>query len=74
MSAIYTDNDRIDEVIAIRADFVDRYVQRRADAREGDFTTAECEAWTNDAFRLWRERHPALSSLLPSHLPAEEPA
>ena len=65
----FTDNDRFHEVVQIRSDFVDRYIERRVNQREGDFSDEEFEAWFAEAHQSWRRRFPALSSLFPSHLP-----
>lgn len=66
----FTDADRRREIAAIRANWVDAYVTRRVNHREGDCTTAEIEAWENEGYRQWRGYYPALNSLFPSHLPA----
>lgn len=70
MSA-YTDADRSREVVQIRSEFVDDYVTRRIDHREGDCTTEQVRGWEDEAYAMWRDRHPALSSLLPTHLTTE---
>lgn len=67
----FTDHDRMREVVSIRADYVDKYVARRIDMREGDCSNEEIIAWENSAYEVWRNQHPALNSLLPSHLPED---
>jgi hypothetical protein len=60
----------VSEIASIRACFVDAYVQRRINHREGDCTTDQIVGWENQAYAMWRHDHPALSEMLPSHLPA----
>jgi hypothetical protein len=69
--SVFTDSDRLRELVNIRAAFVDAYTQRRIDHREGDCTDEQIHAWENQAFEIWRRDHPALSELFPSHLPDE---
>ena len=64
----YTDFDRIREVAEIRSDYVEKFVARRIDQREGDCTNEEIADWEATAYRIWRNQHPALNSLLPTHL------
>lgn len=67
----YTDSDRLRELAEIRSGFVDAYVTRRIDHREGDCSNEEIATWEAQAFAMWRNQHPALSELFPSHLPTE---
>lgn len=63
----------VSEILAIRGTYVDGYVQRRIDqlaAMDHQITTAEITTWENQAHAMWRDDHPALSSLLPSRLAA----
>lgn len=71
VAATYTDSDRLRELAAIRSIWVDTYVERRLNHREGDATVEQIVEWEAEGYRRWRGYYPALNSLFPSHLPAE---
>lgn len=57
------------EIAALRQGWIHRWVGIRLDRRGGDFTTEEYDAWWAEGHRKWRENYPALTALLPTHLP-----
>ena len=67
----FTDSDRLQELAAIRASWVDLYVERRINLCEGDCSTDEIRAWEGEGYRRWRGYYPALNSLFPSHIADE---
>jgi len=54
----------LEEVSRVRSEFVNGYVGSRINRREGDVTDEQVKAWENDAYRIWRSAHPALSDFL----------
>ena len=61
------DDAILEEVSQIRAEWVSGYVTRRIDHRDGDATNEQISQWEKDAYRIWREKHPALSEFLIAH-------
>lgn len=62
-SRVYTDDDRMHEVARIRARDVDRAVAERVYANP-HCSKADVEQWVIEEYRRWREKWPALNSLL----------
>lgn len=59
------------EIADLRAEFVDRFIERRVNHRQGDFTTEQYVAWESQAHREWRAKYPALTAMLPTHIPED---
>lgn len=66
---VFTDKDRAIEVAHLRASMVERAVERQINHRDGNVTSTEIDRWQNEEYRKWRERWPALNSLLIPHGP-----
>lgn len=62
------------DVMEFRDTYVNSYVGRRIDHRQGDFTDEQYDHWWTEAHETWRRQYPAFAALLPSHLPSEEPS
>lgn len=63
----------IEDVVRSREEYVHAYITQRVMRREGDFTNADYDRWEGEAHTRWREKYPAFTSLLPSHLPVTSP-
>lgn len=57
------------DVVRFRKQYVDTYVERRINHRQGDFNHNDLEAWERTAHERWRSEYPAFTVLLRSHLP-----
>lgn len=60
------------DVVEFRTTYVNGYVERRINHREGDFTDEQYEHWWREAHETWRRQYPAFAGLLPSVLPEED--
>ena len=56
----------VEEIAANRSDHLHRFVSRRVNAAEGNFTDAELVRWERDANHAWASTYPVLASLLPA--------